>query len=233
VIGRRLSAALVRAVGMGERYRAFWAALEAMSRLGERWNVQWLTYNPLLFGYYHRCAVIAADPVMRTFQNVFPTASRYLDVGAGSGAYAAGALDRGRHAVACEHSRIGRALARLQGVEARPFDLLEEPPAHIDEPFDLTYRFEVAEHVDASLGDRLVEFIASQAPVAIFTAATPEQGGIGHVNPEPQRYWIDRFERAGMRHSPELSARVANGFREEGVPLHWLIDNVMVFSRTA
>ena len=63
------------------------------------------------------------------------------------------------------------------------------------------------------------------------TAAPPGQGGTGHVNEQPQSYWIDRFRTEGMEYDEGRSREVATGFRREGVRSTWLADNVMVFVR--
>jgi hypothetical protein len=59
--------------------------MNASSQLGERLGIDWLTYNPLVFFYYHEHAVADAPTVARTFEEVFPEAKRFVDAGAGSG----------------------------------------------------------------------------------------------------------------------------------------------------
>lgn len=204
-------------------------AILGISEFGEKRGIGWLTYNPLLFVYYHYLARKNAPPMMRAISQVFPGAQRYVDVGAGSGAFAASAARRGRQVWACEHSRWGRLIAERQGVRCVPFDLGAEPPADLLGDFDLSYSFEVAEHVPPDAGDTLVEFLAAQAPVNVFTAAQPGQGGTGHINEQPKEYWIERFERNGRTYRPELSEQLATALRREGVSAEYLVDNVMVF----
>jgi hypothetical protein len=210
--------------------RSLWVA-NRLSALGERWGAEWLIYNPLIMRWYHRRAVKAAPAVIETLERVFPQAQSYVDIGAGSGAFAAQALRRGHPTQACEYSRLFRWLAKRHGVDSTRFDLNAQPPAHLSGPFDLAYCFEVAEHVPPELGIRLVEFVSDQAPVAVFTAAHPGQGGAGHINEQPRSYWIERFERAGMRYRPDLTARTADGFEGESAGSPWLAENVMVFER--
>jgi SAM-dependent methyltransferase len=168
---------------------------------------------------------------MRSLISIFPEAQRYIDVGSGTGAYAAQVQRLGRSVIAIEHNAKGRRVAAKQGVDCRPFDLMKEPPATVDGKFDLAYCFEVAEHLPAELGDRLVRFTAGLAPTVVFTAAQPGQGGTGHINEQPKEYWIERFEKSAMRHDPELSQRVASAFRAEKINATWLIDNLLVFTR--
>ena len=64
--------------------------------------------------------------------------------------------------------------------------------------FDLAICLEVAEHISAPAGSALVRGLAKAAPVVLFSAAVPHQGGTGHVNEQWPGYWIERFEQEGM-----------------------------------
>jgi len=200
----------------------------ASSELGERLGIEWLTYNPLVFLFFHEYAVADAPTVARTFEEVFPDAGRFVDAGAGSGAYAAELRRRGHVVVAYEYARLGRFIARLQGVDARPFDLAQ-PVVVTPAECDLAYSFEVAEHLPPELGDRLVAFLAASAHAVVFTAAPPGQGGTGHINEQERPYWVERFRNHGMVERQDLRDRVAVGFRD--ARSYWLAANVMVFTR--
>jgi len=201
---------------------------KASSQLGERLGIDWLAYNPLVFLYYHEHAMASAPAVARTFEEVFPEARRFVDAGAGWGAYAAELSRRGHIVVAYENRRLGRVVARLQGVDARPFDLAQ-PVVVAPAECDLAYSFEVAEHLPPKLGDRLVAFLAASAPTIVFTAAPPGQGGSGHVNEQERPYWVERFRNHRMVERQELRDRVAAGFRD--AKSRWLTANVTVFTR--
>jgi glycogen synthase len=220
---QNLAAERVRALAE----RAGWL----LSAAGQRLGVGWLTYNPVVIGWYHARAVNDASAVIDALEQMAPAARSFADVGAGSGAFAAEAQRRGHRVAACEHSRIGRWMARRQGVDSRPFDLARSPPALLGRPSDLAYCFEVAEHVPPGLAERLVAFVAGHAPLVVFSAAQPGQGGLGHVNEQPEAYWIARFEDAGMRHRADLTASLRAALAAAGLQSRWLVDNVMVFER--
>jgi SAM-dependent methyltransferase len=202
-----------------------------LTSLGHRWDVNWLIYNPVQFRYYHQLAIRNAPGVIDTLIQVFPTALRYADIGAGSGAYAAEARRRGREVLAFEHSPIGRLFARMQGVDSRRIDFgsRQHPSSFASLRFDLAYCLEVAEHLPATMGDELVRVTALMAPVVVFTAAAPGQGGTGHVNEQPKEYWIERFRRHRMRFDNELTRRVSQGFDSGIDDARWLVTNVLVF----
>jgi hypothetical protein len=202
-----------------------------MSVRGERSGRAWLTYNPLVFLMFHRAARANAPAVMSSVRTAFPEARRYADVGSGSGAYAAEARRSGVEVFACERSPIGRFLALLQGARPLPFDLTLDPPADLPDGIDLAYCFEVAEHIPAVLGQRLIDFLATTAPVVVFTAAHPGQGGVGHINERSKNRWIADFAAAGMHFDREATDRLVELFHARGVQANWFFANAIVVRR--
>jgi SAM-dependent methyltransferase len=202
-----------------------------IARFGERHGVDWLTYNPLQLRAYHRFALADAPGVIGAIVEVFPDAARFADIGAGSGAFAAEVIRQGRSAEACEYAFSGRLYARLQTVPSRPLDLRRDPPAELHGSFDLAYCFEVAEHCPAVFADRLVEFLSQTAPLVVFTAARPGQGGLGHVNEQEPGYWIERFALHRMRHRADLVERLSEALARHRVLSPWFFENLIVLAR--
>jgi hypothetical protein len=200
-----------------------------LTDIGDRHGIPWLSYNPANFLWWHGAQLSSASSVARALDSAFPSATRYADIGAGSGVFGAALARRGRVVVACEHYRVGRWLARRQGLEVLPFDLTRDPPAHL-RGVDVAFCFEVAEHLAAELGDRLVAFLSAVAPALVFTAAPPGQGGYGHVNEQPREYWLERFAAHGMSEDSASTRRFALEFSAlRAVP--WLAPNVIVLRR--
>lgn len=199
-----------------------------LSSLGERLGVGWLTYNPLQMLIYHRYAVREAPGVIRSFEELFPQAQRYVDIGCGSGAYAAEAVRRGHPTVGLERSSAGRLIARRQGVDCRHFDLRQSLPA-LPVPFDLAYCFEVAEHLPPELGETLVDVICGLAQKIVFSAAPPGQGGVGHINERPVNYWHARFAAKGFHHDTSASQAIRESFTRNGVWAPWLKNNTNIY----
>lgn len=66
-------------------------------------------------------------------------------------------------------------------------------------PVDLVLCLEVAEHLSAARADFLVRALTASSDTILFSAAIPGQGGIGHINEQPPRYWADRFNAHGYQ----------------------------------
>lgn len=139
----------------------------ATSRAGERLGWDWLVYNPLVFLYYHEHARASAPVIADTFEKVFPHAESFVDVGAGTGAFAVELRRRGHEVSAFERSGLARFVGRKQGLEMhnldfhRPYEV--RLPGYAQQPYevrppmaDIAYCFEVAEHLPPDLADSLV-----------------------------------------------------------------------------
>ena len=61
--------------------------------------------------------------------------------------------------------------------------------------FDLAVCLEVAEHLSPKSGPTLVKWLSKVAPIIVFAAAVPGQGGHGHINLRPRDYWHYEFSR--------------------------------------
>jgi hypothetical protein len=110
--------------------------------------------------------------------------------------------------LAAWHRAGAERLLGLDGHWIRPDDL-EVPaewfrttdltqPIDVGEAFDLATSLEVAEHLPPDAADGLVDALTRTAPVVLFSAAIPFQGGTDHINEQWPAYWIERFARRGF-----------------------------------
>lgn len=78
-------------------------------------------------------------------------------------------------------------------------------PADLDRPFvvggvyDLAVCLEVAEHLSDRSAHRLVRTLTGAAPVVLWSAAIPGQGGTDHLNEQWPWYWQALFAEHGYR----------------------------------
>lgn len=76
----------------------------------------------------------------------------------------------------------------------------------ITQPFDLVWCCEVGEHIEPEFTHNLIETVVKNvAKAVLFCAAPPGADGHHHVNCQPDTYWIDLFEKAGLRHDSGLT----------------------------
>jgi SAM-dependent methyltransferase len=133
-----------------------------------------------------------------------------------------------------------RGVEDVVGVDGSPVppDLLEIPPERfsvrdlssplaLDRSFDLAMCLEVAEHLPASVAGTLVSSLTALAPVVLFSAAIPGQGGVGHVNEEWPRAWAERFSAAGFAWADPIRPRIWTDPTVEP----WYAQNALLFHR--
>jgi SAM-dependent methyltransferase len=61
--------------------------------------------------------------------------------------------------------------------------------------FDMAISLEVAEHLPEDCADQFVSALVRAAPIVVFSAAIPHQGGTDHLNEQRQSYWREKFTR--------------------------------------
>jgi len=81
-------------------------------------------------------------------------------------------------------------------------------PLKLGRRFDLCLCLEVAEHLPEGCARGFVTSLTSLAPIVVFSAAIPGQGGIHHINERWQSYWIGLFRRHGFRASDCIRPRI-------------------------
>ena len=210
--------------------RIFTAASNGLSKLGEAIGSDALTYHPGIFLSFHRAALRNAPKFADAILAEFPHIKSIADIGCGSGGYAAEFQRRGLRTIACERSPRGRRYAAKQGLNCQFFDF-EFPDIKVTGlPVDLATSLEVAEHIPAPLSDAFVTFLTQASNTVALTAAHPGQGGQGHINEQPQSYWINKFESRAFRHDPDASARIAAALRNSNAA-GYLVDNIMLFKK--
>jgi SAM-dependent methyltransferase len=152
------------------------------------------------------------------FVQTLVSARTVIDVGGGEGRWAQAFAELGVQATSVDSIDPE---SRAPDVRHVRHDLRE--PFLEAARFDLAVCLEVAEHLDASAGDRLIETLCSLAPVVLFSAAIPGQGGDGHLNEQWPAYWVERFEACGYRCSGALRWRFWDDDRIES----WYRQNLL------
>lgn len=157
---------------------------------------------PLLYGLFHPRTVI--------------------DVGCGEGWWGATFAALGAEVDGVDGAYVG---AKAPGITFIPADLAH--PLDIDGSYDLAISLEVAEHLPPERAASFVDDLCSLAPVVVFSAAVPGQGGTGHLNEQWPAYWSTFFHYNGYRIHEDLRWLLWNDDRVEC----WYRQNLLVAVR--
>ena len=122
--------------------------------------------------------------------------ARILDVGCGAGAWLSAYLQCGAHDVlGVDAGYVPADQLLVDGSRFKPVDVAR--PFRLDSGFDLVQCLEVAEHLDPSASQILVDNLVAHAPIVLFSAAPPGQGGEHHVNERSYEFWRLQFAQRG------------------------------------
>lgn len=134
--------------------------------------------------------------------------------------------------VGCGEGWLVRALnesCKATGVDQHPDAALHvnlaRPPYPTLGPYDLAVSLEVAEHLAAEVADVFVGWLVDLAPTVVFSAATPGQGGTGHLNEQPAGYWAEKFAAHDYPGTGVLRDRIWDDRRV----CWWYRQNLLVF----
>ncbi len=164
----------------------------------------------------------ARHVVPRVLELVQP--GRVVDVGCGRGSWLSIFLEHGvAEVLGVDGDWVDPAGLHIPRERFRFCDLRQ--PLELDGTFDLAVCLEVAEHLPAERAEGLVETLTRLAPVVLFSAAIPGQGGVGHINEQWPDYWAERFTRFGFRPVDILRRELW----DDPEVVWWYAQNTMIF----
>jgi len=201
---------------------------DKLTRLGDYYNIRWLVYNPITWGRFLHQSRYNGCIFSRTVKKVLPEIVTSLDVGSGGGGYVYYLRKHGYDAEGIEYSLIGRILGLLQGLHIRKYNCEWKTNPFQFKQFDLVYSIEVGEHIPYHLSDSFVEYISNRGRVIVFSAAHPGQGGQGHINEQPKKFWKEKFEKHGFAYQYEDTKEFQKNLIELGYK-GWLPENIQIF----
>lgn len=145
-----------------------------------------------------------ADGSQRSAEIVVPLLMKMVDVrsvvdiGCGVGTWLKAFRTNGvDDTLGIDGDYVDRSDLRIPAERFRPADLRKA--IDLGRRFDLACSLEVAEHLPPSVADQFVATLVHAAPVVLFSAAAPGQGGMNHINEQWQSYWVERFAAHGYR----------------------------------
>ena len=141
-----------------------------------------------------------AETTISFLYRQFPEIKSVIDIGCANGSW----LEAWQELVQIDRSR-GVALG--DDVDFKALRICPSQLSRIDvsrEPivprvrYDLVQCLETAEHLPKTSADHLVAQLCELGDLILFSAATPGQGGQGHINEQPYSYWREKFRSKGF-----------------------------------
>lgn len=129
--------------------------------------------------------------------------SNVVDLGCGAGAWTEKLLNKTKSKVSCLdlkesidicQSKFGMSSTERLSYYSIDFELEELPPISTD----LVLNLEVLEHLSLESGLKLISWMSQHSSYVLFSAATPGQGGTGHINERPHEFWLKVFRNQGF-----------------------------------
>ncbi|MFA7256321.1 MAG: class I SAM-dependent methyltransferase [Kiritimatiellales bacterium] len=201
-------------------------AIRIMEKAGDRDDIYSPKYYQTMVEPYARKSV---PQMARSIVETFHPAS-VVDVGCGSGALLVALRKLGvRRLLGLDAAEAGLDIARARGLDTRKFDIVSDQLLY-SACYDVAVSMETAEHLPAAAAEHYVELLCSFAPIVIFTAAHPGQGGIGHLNEQPPEYWKDHFNTHGFQCLEKTVADWQPLWHSAGVA-DFYTKNLMIFQK--
>ncbi len=148
-------------------------------------------YRDTFFEYHERGASESAREVVPLVLEYLRPAS-VVDVGCGLGNWLAEFKAAGIDDIlGLDGSYVDRSKLLIPADRFVPYDL--GGPIDLRRHFELAVCLEVAEHLREDRACGFVQSLTRLAPVVLFSAAIPFQGGDGHLNERWPSYWRDLF----------------------------------------
>ena len=140
--------------------------------------------------YVSRAILSARNVLPHVFRLVEPKS--VLDFGCGGGAWLSVCQELGvTNLLGIDGSYVDTKKLIFDEKYFLAHDLRQ--PITMAKRFDLAISLEVAEHIPEESSRIYIESLVQFAPVILFSAAIPFQGGVGHVNERWPSYWEELF----------------------------------------
>jgi len=149
-----------------------------------------------------------------------------VDVGCGVGAWLRVFQEHGVGTIAgIDGDWVDEAMLQIPRAAFHRADLSR--PFHVAGQFDVAISLEVAEHLPPESAAGFVASLTALAPIVVFSAAIPFQGGVEHKNEQWPDYWASLFANHRCVAVDCLRSRVWQNDNAQ----FWYAQNMMVFVR--
>lgn len=98
-------------------------------------------------------------------------------------------------------------------------------PFAVERRFDLALSLEVGEHLPAECAEGFIDSLTKLAPLVVFSAAVPGQGGTGHINEQWPAFWERLFAQCGFQALDCLRDK----FWDDDTIDPWYVQNTLLY----
>lgn len=178
-------------------------------------------------GFYREWAEGSAKSAARAIPELLNWISprSVVDVGCGIGTWLREFQSHGvADVLGIDGDYVDRALLAIDPAHFAAQELTRR--VNIDRRFDVAVSLEVAEHLPGERALSFVEDLCRLAPLVVFSAAIPGQGGTNHVNEQWQSYWAALFKRCGYEALDVLRPALWNDPEVE----FWYAQNMILYA---
>ena len=154
-------------------------------------------YDENFYNTYAACSSGSANKVVPQIMELFHPKS-VVDVGCGIGTWLSVFKEQGVNEIlGIDGDYVNRDQLLFDRTHFFSHDLTQPLSLDKNRRFDLAVSLEVGEHLPHAYADQLVNTLVSLAPIVLFSAAIPYQGGTYHVNEQWPNYWAKLFQKNG------------------------------------
>lgn len=179
-------------------------------------------YNDNFYEIQAGQSVLSADVIVPIIYDIVKP-DRVVDFGCGVGAW----LNRFRicganEVLGLEGGQVPRAMLQIEEEYFQKADFRH--PVDVGQ-FDLACSLEVAEHLPSDVSAQFVQSLCRAAPVVLFSAAVPFQGGTNHINERWLSEWCVLFAKHDYIPVDVVRPRI---WYERDIPF-WYKQNLLLF----
>lgn len=183
-------------------------------------------YNQAFYAKRYERTVYSANTVLSILLQRIPIVRSAVDVGCGVGTWLSVLEERGATDIqGLDGSWVDQDLLAIPRTSFKQIDLSSAAIA-LPRKYDLAISLEVAEHLPPSRAKDFVEALTAMSDYVLFSAATPFQGGVNHINEQWQSYWVELFDDMNYRVHDFIRPRIWN---DSQIPF-WYRQNALVFA---
>jgi hypothetical protein len=184
------------------------------------------TYSKAFYESRHEKTTYSATTILSILLQRIPAVHSAVDVGCGVGTWLAALREKGVKDI---QGLDGRWVDQdLLAIPRTCFKQVDLSQAAIELPhrYDLAISLEVAEHLPADRATYFVSSLTALSDYVLFSAATPFQGGVNHINEQWQHYWVELFGGLNYAVHDFIRPKIWN---DKNIPF-WYRQNILLFS---